>query len=541
MRFFDEPIEFDKQPGIGSPVWRGHADNGEALQAFAVAVHRTDGRLAALWGSDERLRSGGFRLHCVFGIDAGHAWLSLDLPADRPTYPDLAGIFPAANRMQRATRDLVGIAHEGGDQRPWLRHGAWPEDWFPLRHDAGEGTGFTNAPSDYDFVQVGGEGAHEIPVGPIHAGIIEPGHFRFSVIGERLLRLEQRLGYQHKGVEKLFVGKNIADGARLAGRISGDSTCACAWAYAMAAEAACGVSPPPRALMLRALMLERERVANHLGDLGALGNDAALAFGFSQFMRLKEDWLRLNGKLFGHRFMMDRIVPGGVALDLEAPGLSSIVEQCDGIGREVKELKKIYDEHAGLQDRFATTGAIDAALARELSLSGLAAAACSRCGALRGNVRVAAPAARDRRGAARRRTARRAAAAGRRAGPRRGRGLARRSGGRPAARRRGTPCPRASARSLLAGLAGAGTCGDEGHRSRLSAHQQVVQPFLQRSGFMTPHSPAPAPGRGSPQARFARKLRGALWVRRSRCSLRERAVRPWDGPAAGLLQSEIEP
>jgi Ni,Fe-hydrogenase III large subunit/Ni,Fe-hydrogenase III component G len=375
MRFFDEPIEFDKQPGIGSPVWRGHADNGEALQAFAVAVHRTDGRLAALWGSDERLRSGGFRLHCVFGIDAGHAWLSLDLPADRPTYPDLAGIFPAANRMQRATRDLVGIAHEGGDQRPWLRHGAWPEDWFPLRHDAGEGTGFTNAPSDYDFVQVGGEGAHEIPVGPIHAGIIEPGHFRFSVIGERLLRLEQRLGYQHKGVEKLFVGKNIADGARLAGRISGDSTCACAWAYAMAAEAACGVSPPPRALMLRALMLERERVANHLGDLGALGNDAALAFGFSQFMRLKEDWLRLNGKLFGHRFMMDRIVPGGVALDLEAPGLSSIVEQCDGIGREVKELKKIYDEHAGLQDRFATTGAIDAALARELSLSGLAARA----------------------------------------------------------------------------------------------------------------------------------------------------------------------
>jgi Ni,Fe-hydrogenase III large subunit len=185
----------------------------------------------------------------------------------------------------------------------------------------------------------------------------------------------------------------LADGARLAGRISGDSTCAYAWAYAMAAEAACGVSPPPRALMLRALMLERERVANHLGDLGALGNDAALAFGFAQFMRLKEDWLRLNGKLFGHRFMMDRIVPGGVALDLEAPGLSSIVEQCDGIGREVKELKKIYDEHAGLQDRFATTGAIDAALARELSLSGLAA----RATGLRLDDRAAAPATRRRR------------------------------------------------------------------------------------------------------------------------------------------------
>jgi Ni,Fe-hydrogenase III large subunit/Ni,Fe-hydrogenase III component G len=379
MKFFGEPIEFEKQAGIGSPVWRGCADSGEALQAFAVAAHRADGRLAALWGSDERLRSGCFHLHCVFGFSAGHAWVSLDLPADSPAYPDLAGIFPAANRMQRATRDLVGISTDGGDQRPWLRHGAWPADWFPLRHDSAQlanaGREFTNSPSNYDFVQVGGEGAHEIPVGPIHAGIIEPGHFRFSVIGERLLRLEQRLGYQHKGVEKLFIGMDLAAGARLAGRISGDSTCAYAWAYASAVEAACGISPPPRALMLRALMLERERIANHLGDLGALGNDAALAFGFSQFMRLKEDWLRLNGKLFGHRFMMDRIVPGGVALDLEAPALAAVVEQCDAIGREVKELRKIYDEHAGLQDRFLTTGAIDAALARELSLSGMAARA----------------------------------------------------------------------------------------------------------------------------------------------------------------------
>jgi Ni,Fe-hydrogenase III large subunit/Ni,Fe-hydrogenase III component G len=376
MQFFGEPIDFEKQAGIGSPVWHGRAPGGGELQSFAIAAHRAGGRLAALWGADRRKQGAGYRLQCVFGLDAGHAWLSLDLPADAPVYPDLAGIFPAANRMQRATRDMVGIVTDGGDQRPWLRHGAWPADWFPLRHDAGEGRDFTNAPSDYAFVQVGGEGAHEIPVGPIHAGIIEPGHFRFSVIGERVLRLEQRLGYQHKGVEKRFIGMNLAAGARLAGRISGDSTCAYAWAYASAVEAACGISPPPRALLLRALMLERERVANHLGDLGALGNDAALAFGFSQFMRLKEDWLRLNAKLFGHRFMMDRIVPGGVVLDLEAPALASIVEQCDAIGREVKDLRKIYDEHAGLQDRFLTAGTIDAGLARELSLTGMAARAC---------------------------------------------------------------------------------------------------------------------------------------------------------------------
>jgi Ni,Fe-hydrogenase III large subunit/Ni,Fe-hydrogenase III component G len=375
MRFHAEPIEFTQQPGIGAPVWRGRAADGEDLMRFAISVHRHGGRIAALWGADERQRGGGYRLHCVFGLDEGHAWVSLDLPEDNPTYPDLAGIFPAANRMQRATRDMVGIATDGGDQRPWLRHGAWPADWYPLRHDAGEGAGFDNAPSDYDFVKVGGEGAHEIPVGPIHAGIIEPGHFRFSVIGEKVLRLEQRLGYQHKGVERRFIGMDLVSGAKLVGRISGDSTCAYAWAYADAVEAACGVTPPPRALALRALILERERVANHLGDLGMLGNDAALSFGLIQFFRLKEDWVRLNAQLFGHRFMMDRIVPGGVVLDLDAPALRLIVEQCEVIEREVRELKSIYDEHAGLQDRYLTTGTIDADLARELSLTGMAARA----------------------------------------------------------------------------------------------------------------------------------------------------------------------
>jgi Ni,Fe-hydrogenase III large subunit/Ni,Fe-hydrogenase III component G len=375
----DFPIEFKRQAGVGAPVWLGHAPSGEELKDFAATVHLAGGRLAALWGADERPRGGGFRLHCVFGVSRGHAWTTLDLPADDPVYPDLSGIFPAANRMQRATRDLVGIAPDGGDQRPWLRHGAWPADWYPLRHDSvhevGMGVGFPNLPSDYEFVQVGGEGAHEIPVGPIHAGIIEPGHFRFSVIGEKVLRLEQRLGYQHKGVEKLLIGADVGHGARVVGRVSGDSTCAYAWAYADAVEAACGVEPPPRALLLRALMLERERIANHLGDLGALGNDAAFAFGLTQFLRLKEDWLRLNAQVFGHRFMMDRIVPGGVAADVDAAALSAIVGQCEDIGRAVRNLRTLYDEHPGLQDRFVTTGIIDAALARELSLSGMAARA----------------------------------------------------------------------------------------------------------------------------------------------------------------------
>lgn len=372
-------IEFTVQAGRGASVWIGRAPNGEALKDFAAAARQTGGRVAAIWGSDERQRGGGFRLNCVFGLESGHAWLSLDLPSEDPVYPDLSAIFPTANRMQRATRDMVGIATADGDQRPWLRHGGWPADWYPLRHDAvhqaGMGEGFPNAASDYDFVRVGGEGAHEIPVGPIHAGIIEPGHFRFSVIGERVLRLEQRLGYQHKGVERLFIGADVAQGARLIGRVSGDSTCAYAWAYAEAVETACGTTVPSRALWLRALMLERERVANHLGDLGALGNDAGLAFGLTQFMRLKEDWVRLSDKLFGHRFMMDRIVPGGVAVDVGAALLALVVEQCAAVGAAVKKLHTLYDEHSGLQDRFATAGTIDANLARELSMTGMAARA----------------------------------------------------------------------------------------------------------------------------------------------------------------------
>ncbi len=375
MQLFDEPIEFTRQPGIGAPVWQGRAVDGDELKDFAAAAHLAGGRLAALWGSDERLSGGGFRLHCVFGLNEGHACLTLELPANDPGYPDLSGLFPAANRMQRATYDMVGIGHDGTDQRPWLRHGGWPADWFPLRHDAGEGGDFSNLPSDYDFVQVGGEGAHEIPVGPIHAGIIEPGHFRFSVVGERVLRFESRLGYQHRGVERRLAGADFSTGAKILGRISGDATCAYAWAYAAAIEAACGVEPSPRALALRAILLERERVANHLGDLGMLGNDAALAFGLSQFFRLKEEWVRVSALLFGHRFMMDRIVPGGVEADLNAAAVKVLSDQCDAIGPAVKELHAIYDEHAGLQDRYLTTGPIDAALARELSLSGMAARA----------------------------------------------------------------------------------------------------------------------------------------------------------------------
>ncbi|HKC30433.1 MAG TPA: Ni,Fe-hydrogenase III large subunit, partial [Burkholderiales bacterium] len=220
--------------------------------------------------------------------------------------------------------------------------------------------------------KVEGEGVHEIPVGPVHAGIIEPGHFRFSIVGEKILRLEERLGYTHKGIEKRFETMTLEEGARLAGRVSGDSTVAYAWAWAMAVEGATGTEPPPRAAALRGVLLELERIANHLGDLGYLGNDVALSFGFFQFWRLKEDLLRLNAALFGHRYLMDRIVPGGVSVDLPREATARLLEQLEQVEAEVATLKSIYDEHAGAQDRFIMTGQVTPELAERLDLTGFA-------------------------------------------------------------------------------------------------------------------------------------------------------------------------
>ncbi len=164
---------------------------------------------------------------------------------------------------------------------------------------------------DYAFVRVEGDGVHEVPVGPVHAGIIEPGHFRFSIVGEKVLRLEERLGYVHKGIERRFQHSPSVEGHRLAARVSGDSAVAFSWAYCQALEGSRGRRIPPRAAWLRALALELERIANHLGDLGALGNDAGFAFGLAQFSRLKELLLRAVEQALGQRYLLDFVVPGG--------------------------------------------------------------------------------------------------------------------------------------------------------------------------------------------------------------------------------------
>jgi Ni,Fe-hydrogenase III large subunit/Ni,Fe-hydrogenase III component G len=352
---------------LSSREFRPHI---EALKAGGA-------RLVALWASDEMP---GYAIHAAFATAQGLAWITA--PLAEPRYPAIDDLFPAASRMQRAAYDLVGVRAEGsGDDRKWLRHGAWPRDAFPLRKDFAPGKTFERETDRYPFVRVEGEGVHEIPVGPVHAGTIEPGHFRFSIVGEEVQRLEQRLGYKHKGIEKRFESLTPLEGARLAGRVSGDSTVAYAWAYATALEAACGVEAPPRAAWLRGIALEIERVANHLGDLGYLGNDVALGFGFFQFWRLKEELLRMSRQLFGHRYLMDFVVPGGVAAD--PADREPLLEMVRVLRSETRTLRGIYEEHAGAQDRFIMAGQVLPELAERLGMTGLAGRASGQAHDLR--------------------------------------------------------------------------------------------------------------------------------------------------------------
>ena len=355
-----------------APVSHARVDAAQWQEAGRL-VREGGGRIVALWGADHRDRDATFAISAAYAVRDGLIVVELALAEAAPAYPDLSGLFPAAERMQRAAFDLLGIeALDSYDKRPWLRHGAWRENEFPLRRDFDAAARRENSVENYPFVRVEGDGVHEIPVGPVHAGIIEPGHFRFSVVGEKVLRLEERLGYTHKGADKRFEAFTLDQGYRLAGRISGDSTVAYAWAYAQAAESILGIAVPPRASWLRALMLERERVANHLGDLGAIGNDGGLGFAFAQFMRLKEQWLRLSHEVWGHRFMMDCVVPGGVTGDVAGAHLAKMLRESDVIEAEVRALQNIFDEHSGLQDRFLTAGKVTPDLARKLGLAGLA-------------------------------------------------------------------------------------------------------------------------------------------------------------------------
>ena len=314
-------------------------------------------RWAAAWGDpvDEFIN-----VHACLVYQGDYLVLIAELPLSHPEIPSQTPYFPAANRMERHMQDMLGVSFlHHPDTRRWTRHCAWKEGDFPLRNDfplAGHTPRRAPADVDYPFQRIQGAGVYEIPVGPVHAGIIEPGHFRFQAVGEEVLRLEERLGYVHKGIEKLAVGRDPAGLARLAGRVSGDATVAHTWAACMAMERAAGLEVPPRALALRALLAERERIANHLGDIGAICNDVGFSFVQMQFSRLREDWLRANQRVFGHRLLMDSIVPGGVCCDIADQNAEGLLPDCETLLREMDDLFPIIDDHSSLEDRLVDTG-----------------------------------------------------------------------------------------------------------------------------------------------------------------------------------------
>jgi len=338
-----------------------------AWAALATALaSETATDLLSLWAEPGMV-------HAAFWVEG--TLVIASCPAADGRYPALSPSRPGAVRFERMIRDLWGLSAEGGvDLRAWLDHGRWPITG-PL---SGRPTPNTSPPPQPEFLAVEGEGVHQIPVGPVHAGIIEPGHFRFHVQGETVARLEERLGYLHKGTLSLMLGKPARVAARFAARLSGDATVAHSWAYAMAVEAALAVTPPPRAVALRALMAELERIHNHLNDWGFVCNDASFAFPYARCGVLREGVLRAARTAFGHRLMMDRVVPGGVSADLATEGPDAIRAALAEVAIEIPRLLAIYEGHASLQDRVVGTGILSRELAVRFAAGGHVGRASAR-------------------------------------------------------------------------------------------------------------------------------------------------------------------
>jgi Ni,Fe-hydrogenase III large subunit len=325
-----------------------------------AAAHLAEGRLSllSLWAEVGRVHM------AVLTTDPTDiVVLTLECPDNH--FPSVGAVHAPAIRQERAIHDLFGLQPNGlPDPRPWLDHGRWEESQRPA-----------NA---YSWLPVNGDGLHQIPVGPVHAGIIEPGHFRFTCDGETIVRLEARLGYVHKGIDLLMANAPLERAKRLAGRASGDSTVAYALAFSLAVEAALQVTAPPRAVWLRAIMAELERIANHIGDFGAICNDASFSLMLAHTAVLRERVLRAADACFGHRLMMDRVVPGGVSMDLDAEGADVLRRLVSTLRMAMPRLTRLYDGTASLQDRMVGSGILPPDLAQRFAAGGFVGRASGR-------------------------------------------------------------------------------------------------------------------------------------------------------------------
>jgi Ni,Fe-hydrogenase III large subunit len=348
--------------------WPRYEVDTDTWTAIGTALGEGGGDLLGLWGDATHvhlaLRADGLATPCVVSVGVKYGG-----------FPSIGRHHAPAIRPERAVRDLNGHMPIGApDRRPWLDHGAWGVRAPLGAAEASE----RRDPADYDFLPVHGEGLHEIPVGPVHAGIIEPGHFRFTANGETVARLEQRLGYVHKGIDGLLTDVELARAQQIVARVSGDSTVAASFAFARAVEAALAVEAPPRAHILRGVMAELERIANHLGDIGAICNDAAFALIHAHCGILRERVLAACDAAFGHRLMMDRIVPGGVVQDVTADGVRAVLDTLARVRRRFAEIVRVYDDTPSLQDRTCTTGIVRPDLVARFAAGGYIGRASGR-------------------------------------------------------------------------------------------------------------------------------------------------------------------
>ncbi len=327
---------------------------------------------------DTRLECGGFTLRYIFALDRAPEIVvaSVNLPAQDPTFPSLATRWYLASRFERETHDLFGLVPTGHpDLRRLPLHQFWPPGYHPLLKDATFRQDFYDDGEPYPFRRVEGEGVYEITVGPVHAGIIEPGHFRFSVEGETIINLESRMYFVHKGIEKLFESATLDQGLKLAERISGDSSVAHALAFCQAVESLAGVTIPPRAAYLRVVLLELERLYNHIADVGAICTDTGFAVANAHALRLREDLLRLNARLAGHRLLRGCLLPGGVARDFGAEQIADARGSIARVSADFAQIVEIATGNGLVLDRLHGTGRLSNQTAREMQVVGVPARA----------------------------------------------------------------------------------------------------------------------------------------------------------------------
>lgn len=319
------------------------------------------GALSLLWAVDHRPREARYELCYLFTLSERKDWLLLctDLQGDERLFRSITPHIHAAKWYEREIRDMFGLIPQGHpDLRRLIRHEHWPKGTHPLKKDFTWDTVLERAEGQYAFRHIEGEGVFEVPVGPIHAGIIEPGHFRFSVAGEPIMQLEVRHFWKHRGVEKLFERQRLTEAVPLAERVSGDTTVGHSLAYCQTVETLMQVEVPRRARYLRSLFLELERLHNHLSDVGAICNDTAYALAHAHCGRMKEQLMQLNDRVTGSRFLRGVNRVGGVGIDLTSDQLTQIVAELDSIEPDFMELEKILFANASLIDRLETTGVL---------------------------------------------------------------------------------------------------------------------------------------------------------------------------------------